>query len=255
MTDQDEIPIGSLMYRCAKGAYDSIVTITGSLFETCGLTNEKTPEYFVVDHFLDDAEFLNLRELALGNKNKFIRSNSCFRSGAAMNAHQMKAGPCKPILKSLVSDKILREARAITGNDKLQYYPESDPNLISLLYYGGYGDGIDWHCDGNGYKGQRWVGIFTLKEDTNDFHSKIELIKDGAPQLLKRSQMENRLVLFQGDKVPHRVRGLADGEERLVVNLIFTDDPEPTKGLIRDAHQAMTNYYFYGCRDTIDGID
>ena len=58
--------------------------------------------------------------------------------------------------------------------------------------------------------------------------------------------MPNTLVLFQGDQVRHRVRPMAVGEERVVVSLLLSTNPERTRNPILRLYQAWVNYVFYG---------
>ena len=44
----------------------------------------------------------------------------------------------------------------------------------------------------------------------------------------------------------HRVRAMADGEERLVVSLLLTTNPERTRNPILRLYQAWVNWIFYG---------
>ena len=153
---------------------------------------------------------------------------------------------CVALAESLINDRTLELAREALEIPELEFIGREDTNQLSLLYYGEPGDGIDWHFDGNIYLGERWAGIYTLQEDTLDEHSKLELKQDGSVRQFPTKVMPNSLALFQGDKMIHRVRGMNDGEERMVVNLLFSTNPEPSKNPMLRLYQSTVNYFFYG---------
>jgi hypothetical protein len=164
-----------------------------------------------------------------------------------MSSQDLRAGACAQLAESLINEKTLDSARDSLGLPDLQFIGSEDTNQLSLLYYGEAGDGIDWHFDGNIYLGDRWAGIFTLQEDTTDEFSKLELKEDdGSIRQFPTKLMPNSLALFQGDKMIHRVRGMNEGEERMVVNLLFSTNPEQSKNPLLQLYQSTVNYFFYG---------
>ena len=130
--------------------------------------------------------------------------------------------------------------------------PEVDTNRLSLLFYDEppaadeSGDGTDWHMDGSIYLGARWAGILTLIENTHDQTSKLELQPHGEVTKISKTNLNNSLVLFQGDHVLHRVRSLIGGERRVVVSLLFSDWPVRTLNPWLRRYQAQVNLAFYG---------
>ena len=76
--------------------------------------------------------------------------------------------------------------------------------------------------------------------------SKLEIKPHGKPNCFAKESVLNGLILFQGDQVRHRVRPMQKGEERLVINLLFTTDPTHTKNPLLKGYQALVNYFFYG---------
>ena len=75
--------------------------------------------------------------------------------------------------------------------------------------------------------------------------SKLETSSERTSPDLSVSELENTLILFQGDQV-HRVRPMADGEERLVINLLLTTDPRQSVNPFLKGYQSLVNYFFYG---------
>ncbi len=201
---------------------------------------------FVLHDILPEEDFAHLRKLAIEHRSFFRRKDSFVRRGAAVGGQALRRSPCAPIVDRLVCGEFLERVRSRTGIAELQYVPPVDTNQIGLLYYGNPGDGIDWHVDGTIYLGDRWAGILTLVEDVHDVDSKLELRPGGESQTYPADQMANTLVLFQGDQVRHRVRPMSDGEERLVVSLLFATNPERTRNPLLRLYQAWVNYIFYG---------
>ena len=204
---------------------------------------------FFLDNFLPDDEFKAVQKLAMDNRDVFFRKNSSVRAGAALGLHELKDSSCSGVVDALVNDSFLQRVRDRSGIDDMKYMPEEDRNQISLLYYAAAGDGIDWHFDGNIYLGQRWAGLYTLFEDTHEENTKLEVEVDGKVVTFNREEVHNTLILLQGDQVKHRVRPMGEGEQRLVVNLLFSPTPEVTNNPILRFYQAMVNYVFYGKTD------
>ena len=208
--------------------------------------SERGAKVHIIENFLPEDEFEALKSIAKEEKDNLYRKNSGMRSGAAMSSQDLRSGACIQLAESLINDRTLEMAREALELPELQFIGREDTNQLSLLYYGEPGDGIDWHFDGNIYLGDRWAGIFTLQEDTLDEHSKLELRQDGSVRQFPTKLMPNSLALFQGDKMIHRVRGMNEGEERMVVNLLFATNPEPSKNPLLQLYQSTVNYFFYG---------
>ena len=132
---------------------------------------------------------------------------------------------------------------------KLQFVPETDPSRLSLLSYSQPGDRMAWHRDGNGYYGERWVGIFVLRNRCEASqglsHAKLEFRhSDGSGS--EANMPENSLTLFQGSRLTHRVTPILEGQHRLVLSMLLCDVCRPRGDLVSRAYQAMVNLCFYG---------
>ena len=134
-----------------------------------------------------------------------------------------------------------------TGIPSLEYVSVKDTNRISLLLYKGVdgGDGIDWHVDGSIYLGERWTGIITLVEKTGEDSAKLELEQNNSLISFTKQELTNSLVLFRGDHIRHRVRPMLDGEERIVISLLFSDWPRMTVNPFLRLYQSNVNKAFY----------
>ncbi|MEC8382646.1 MAG: hypothetical protein VXZ96_20130 [Myxococcota bacterium] len=210
-----------------------------------GLRDPRAQGHVVVKNVLPAATFSKIKQILQDEKSRSVEQNSFFRRGSAFDGTDLRAN-CPEVVDALVSDALLRAAREQSGLSDLSFVPDGDVNQISLLHYRTAGDGIGWHVDGNIYIGQRWAGILTIEERTEDLHSKLELRPNGQVLTFPVSELENTLILFQGDQVQHRVRPMADGEERLVINLLLTTDPRQSVNPFLKGYQSLVNYFFYG---------
>jgi hypothetical protein len=213
------------------------------------LGRPRDQRFFVLPNFLPEDEYLRVRDLGMAGRGEFFRKRSIIRSGAALGLHELLESPCAGVVDALVNSGVLQLVRDRTGLEDMEYVGPADRNQISLLYYADQGDGIDWHFDGNIYLGERWAGIYTLHEESADGTTKLEAEVDGELRTFDCGEMRNTLLLFQGDQVRHRVRPMAAGEERLVVNLLFSPTPVMTRNPVLRFYQSIVNYVFYGKLD------
>ncbi|MBM76370.1 MAG: hypothetical protein CMK59_13275 [Proteobacteria bacterium] len=210
-----------------------------------GYRAEGTQSYFIIKDILPPSTFSKIKDVLVIQKNNSLRQESFFRKGSAFDATDMRNN-CPEVVCAVVSESLLLSVRQNTGIESIQFVPGGDVNQISLLHYRNAGDGIDWHVDGNIYIGQRWAGILTISEETEDPDSKLEILPKGKRTTFPVESVENSLILFQGDQVRHRVREMRDGEERLVINLLFTTNPKQSRNPFMRGYQSLVNYFFYG---------
>lgn len=179
-------------------------------------------------------------------KQDWVRSNTFWRRGCAIGGHEPREACSGDWLGYLQSKEFITRVREATSLESLQYVPVEDTNRLSLLLYDGNDeDGIDWHVDGSIYLGQRWAGILVLIERTKEDTAKLELQPNLVTTILPKSDIENSLVLFQGDHVRHRVRPMLEGEERIVLSLLFSDWPQRTRNIFLRRYQSRVNQDFY----------
>ncbi|MDZ8189923.1 MAG: 2OG-Fe(II) oxygenase [Nostoc sp. ChiSLP02] len=113
----------------------------------------------------------------------------------------------------------------ITG-EKLLPCPDRDPHTYALYYYTEPGDHIQYHYDTSYYQGKRYTVLLGLVDRSS---SKLEYqlykdIPDRETQVRSLSLKPGTLVLFNGDKLYHRVTPLGENEERIVLTLEYVTD-------------------------------
>ena len=221
-----------------------------------GIVSPHAQRFFVLKNILPKGVFRGLQNAANHLKACSVREDSSWRKGQAIGGHELGRSIAAPLLGNISGPEFRQRTHDATGIETLELVPDVDTNRMSLLFYDGpermeaktdlLGDGTDWHMDGNIYLGNRWAGILTLVEETLDDVSKLELQPNGQITQIPKVQLENSLILFQGDHVLHRVRGLAPGERRVVISLLFSDWPVRTRNPLLRRYQSKVNLAFYG---------
>ncbi|MEH2230496.1 MAG: 2OG-Fe(II) oxygenase [Nostoc sp.] len=110
--------------------------------------------------------------------------------------------------------------------EKLLPCPDTDPHTYALYYYTEPGDHIQYHYDTSYYHGKRYTVLLGLVDNSS---SKLEYqlykdIPERETQTRSLSLTPGTLVLFNGDKLYHRVTPLGDSEQRIVLTLEYVTD-------------------------------
>ena len=111
-------------------------------------------------------------------------------------------------------------AAALTG-DRLQLSPADDPHAYALYFYSRPGDHIGWHYDTSYYSGRRYTLLLGVVDRSTcrldyELHTKTAG-RRGAGRI--DADSPGGLVLFDGDKLRHRITPIGKNEFR--VSLTF----------------------------------
>ncbi|WP_027794015.1 HalD/BesD family halogenase [Paraburkholderia acidipaludis] len=145
------------------------------------------------------------------------------------------------------SPQLLAWLEKITG-DRLQLSPEDDPHAYALYYYTRAGDHIGWHYDTSYYDGRRYTMLLGVIDDSScrldyELHTRDESKADvpGSVQY-----PPGALVLFDGDKLRHRVTPSAEGEMRVSLTFEYVTDPNmrPWRRFISNMKDAIAYFGF-----------
>ena len=212
-----------------------------------GVVDPNAQTFHVVPNVFADSMLKELLAELGQLKSCWVRGDNEWRRGFAIGGHELKELIKGEWLDYLNSSDFKSKVQKATGIPSLEYVSVKDTNRISLLLYQGAdgGDGIDWHVDGSIYLGERWAGILTLVEKTNEDSAKLEVEQDNCVTTFPKEEMTNSLVLFRGDHIKHRVRPMLDGEERIVISLLFSDWPRMTLNPFLRLYQSKVNKAFY----------
>lgn len=116
---------------------------------------------------------------------------------------------------------------AITGQT-VMFCPGDDPHTYALYYYTEPGDHIGYHYDTSYYRGIRYTILIGLVDDSS-CRLECQLFKgDPArqPQFVSMQLEPGKLVLFNGDKVYHRITPLGKNERRVALTMEYVTSTE-----------------------------
>ncbi|MFP6560539.1 2OG-Fe(II) oxygenase [Paraburkholderia sp. B3] len=145
------------------------------------------------------------------------------------------------------SPQLLAWLEKVTG-DRLQLSPEDDPHAYALYYYTRAGDHIGWHYDTSYYDGRRYTMLLGVIDDSScrldyELHTR----DDSQPDVPGSVQYPpGALVLFDGDKLRHRVTPSAEGEVRVSLTFEYVTDPNmrPWRRFISNMKDAIAYFGF-----------
>lgn len=112
--------------------------------------------------------------------------------------------------------------RSLTGHD-LSFCPPDDPHTYALYYYTEPGDHIGYHYDTSYYQGARYTVLLGLVAESScrlecQLYTKNP---DHDVQILSADLLPGMLVVFNGDKLYHRVTPLGQNERRIALTLEY----------------------------------
>lgn len=144
-----------------------------------------------------------------------------------------------PRLQKLVSD--------IVGAE-VQPTPLHDQSSLSVLFYEKAGDHIGWHYDHNFYKGRHFTVLIPIvnRGHGEDGLSAARLIAKSRGEDLTISTPPNKLIVFEGARVLHKVTPIADGERRVVLSMTYCTDPR--NSVVQGIARRIKDTAFFGIR-------
>jgi len=135
----------------------------------------------------------------------------------------------------------------ITG-DTLQPSPDDDPHAYALYYYTREGDHIGWHYDTSYYEGRRYTLLIGVIDDSScrldyELHTRTP----GAQPVAGSIQYPpGAIVLFDGDKLRHRITPSRAGEMRVSLTFEYVTDARmrPWRRFISNMKDAIAYFGF-----------
>ena len=130
----------------------------------------------------------------------------------------------------------------------LMYCPADDPHAYALYYYTEAGDHIGYHYDTSYYKGARYTVLLGLIDESS-CQLEYELFRADERRATVRGAIgiaPGTLVIFNGDKVWHRVTPAAHGERRVVLTLEFLTSlgMHPLRRFVSNMKDAIAYFGF-----------
>ncbi|HEY1609422.1 MAG TPA: 2OG-Fe(II) oxygenase [Paraburkholderia sp.] len=156
------------------------------------------------------------------------------------------------------SPALLGWLEKMTG-DRLQLSPADDPHAYALYYYTRAGDHIGWHYDTSYYDGRRYTVLLGVIEDSSckleyELHTRDDSRAD-EPGAVRYPP--GALVLFDGDRLRHRVTPAAEGDMRVSLTFEYVTNPNmrPWRRFVSNMKDAIAYFGFRQVfRNAVRGI-
>ena len=135
----------------------------------------------------------------------------------------------------------------LTG-ERLQVSPPDDAHAYALYFYTRPGDHIGWHYDTSYYAGRRYTLLIGVLDESNcrldyELHTREPGVSvvEGSARI-----PPGGLVLFDGDKLRHRISPLGAKEVRVSLTFEYLTDPKMRFGwrLISNMKDAVAYFGF-----------
>ena len=130
------------------------------------------------------------------------------------------------IFKEIYESNDLREILCKITDEKLELCPEEDQHGCALYYYNEEGDFIGYHFDTSYYVGKRYTLLIGII-DKSSCYLEYELFHKHKHSEIKRNRTKiepGSLVLFNGDKLRHRITPAKKNDLRIVLTLEYVSD-------------------------------
>ncbi|AOJ65632.1 2OG-Fe(II) oxygenase [Burkholderia ubonensis] len=168
------------------------------------------------------------------------------KQGGSVSRHTIDAKA--PYIAELYRSKALIGLLEKLTGDTLLLSPDDDPHAYALYYYTKPGDHIGWHYDTSYYDGRRYTLLIGVIDDSScqldyELHTRNPAVPDepGTVQIA-----DGGIVLFDGDKLRHRVTPLGQNEMRVSLTFEYVTDPgmRPWKRFISNMKDAIAYFGF-----------
>lgn len=153
-----------------------------------------------------------------------------------------------PFIAELYRSKALISWLEQMTGDKLQECPATDPHTYALYYYTRPGDHIGWHYDTSYYDGRRYTVLLGVIDQSScrldyELHTRDESKPDEPGSV---QYPPGALVLFDGDKLRHRITPLGANEMRVSLTFEYVTDPgmRPWLRFISNMKDAVAYFGF-----------
>lgn len=152
-----------------------------------------------------------------------------------------------PALVGHYLSKDLRQIVSRIVGLELSPTPLHDESSCSVLFYEKPGDHINWHYDHNFYRGRHFTVLIPVVNRGRDGGlSAARLLARQRGREVEIATPPNRMIVFEGAKVRHKVTPIGEGERRAVWSMTYCTDPRNSavQGVARRAKDTA----FFGLR-------
>jgi hypothetical protein len=168
------------------------------------------------------------------------------KQGGSVSRHTIDSQA--PVIAELYrSPALLQWLEQLIG-EKLQLSPAEDPHAYALYFYSKPGDHIGWHYDTSYYAGRRYTLLFgVIDRSSCRLDYELHTREPGVAVVAGSLQISaGGLVVFDGDKLRHRITPLREGEMRVSLTFEYVTDPRMHPGwrLISNMKDAFAYFGF-----------
>ncbi|OKH55952.1 2OG-Fe(II) oxygenase [Calothrix sp. HK-06] len=177
-------------------------------------------EFVVIENFLSESAlniFINVFPLLETSINRNYIPG--YKKGGSVSKYSLDS--LAPVFGEFYQSPVLFDFLNNITEEKLIVCPDSDPHSYALYYYTEPGDHIQYHYDTSYYQGKRYTALLGLVDTSS---SKLEYRLYGETNIQSLKIKPGTLVLFNGDKLYHRVTPLGRNEQRIVLTLEYLTD-------------------------------
>jgi hypothetical protein len=178
-----------------------------------------------IDDFLAEAQWRNVRQ-AIDALSETERSYLPTHKKGGTIAYETLEAHTPALVRLYRSAEMRTRVSRITGLTVVPT-PLHDQSSCSVLVYEKPGDHIGWHYDHNFYKGRHFTVLIPVVNRDRDGKglSAARLWAKIGGRDVEIATPPNRLIVFEGAKVRHRVTPIAEGERRVVWSMTYCADP------------------------------
>lgn len=174
------------------------------------------------------------------------------KKGGSISRYELDAHA--PAFPSLYRSPELQDFLQTLCARPLMYCPADDPHTYALYYYTEPGDHIGFHYDKSYYKGQRYTVLIGLVDESS-CRLEYELFRDDPAResvLGAVAMPAGTLLLFNGDKLYHRISPARAGERRVALTLeyVTSHDMHPLRRFVSNMKDAIA---YFGFRQVFAG--
>ena len=126
--------------------------------------------------------------------------------------------------------------------------PGNDAHTYALYYYTEAGDHIGYHYDTSYYKGARYTLLLGIV-DNSSCRLEYQLYRDDPSRAMREDGLQltpGALVIFNGDKLYHRITPLGENERRIALTLEYVTSASmnPVRRFVSNMKDAIAYFGF-----------
>lgn len=204
-------------------------------------------EFITIENFLP-AGWLDSIRGALPVLEPHVHRNFIPRHKKGGSISRYDLDTLAPQYGALYRSTALRDFLGRLIGQPLLQCPGNDPHTYALYYYTEPGDHIGYHYDTSYYKGARYTILVGLVDESS-CRLEYQLYKDDPTRTMREEGIQlapGALVVFNGDKLYHRVTPLGENERRIALTLEYVTSPamNPLRRFVSNMKDAIAYFGF-----------